>query len=163
MDGLKPALVGQYRAGLAELRDAVCACPDSLWTGGEHPRTTWRIAYHALFFTDLYLHQGVDGFKEWSKHRGDKVIDLWGEVDVCEPYTKEEVCEYLDELVGRLPELVEAVDLAAGENGFPWYGKAGMNKLDHYLMNLRHLQEHVGQVRDRLYSAGGDTDWIGKR
>lgn len=31
------------------LRDCVARCPDDLWSRGAHPRTFWRIAYHATY------------------------------------------------------------------------------------------------------------------
>ena len=41
-----------------------------------------------------------------------------------------------------------------------WY--PGMAKLSHELMNLRHLQGHVGQLSELLLARGIETDWIGK-
>jgi hypothetical protein len=36
-----------------------------------------------------------------------------------------------------------------------------MPKLDHQLMNVRHIQHHVGQLDDRLRLVGADLDWAG--
>jgi hypothetical protein len=54
---LRAALKEQYHAGLAMLAECVEKCPDDLWTSGTHPRTFWRIAFHAAFFTHNYLVQ----------------------------------------------------------------------------------------------------------
>jgi hypothetical protein len=55
MDELKQALKGQYHAALDMLRGAIEACPEEIWLGGVPPRSFWRLAYHTLFFTNLYL------------------------------------------------------------------------------------------------------------
>lgn len=54
-----------------------------------------------------------------------------------------------------------AMDLGAEESGFPWHP---MSKLEHQLVNLRHLQHHVGQLNDRLRAGVGEgVDWVGSR
>jgi hypothetical protein len=37
-----------------------------------------------------------------------------------------------------------------------------MSKLSHELMNLRHIQGHVGQLSELLMVAGIDTRWIAR-
>ena len=45
--------------------------------------------------------------------------------------------------------------------GFPWYR---MPKLDHQMMNIRHLQHHTALLSGRLRQVGGiDGGWIGGR
>ena len=69
---------------------------------------------------------------------------------------------------GAGPELVDAmvnsqldkIDLSSPESGIPWYK---IPKLDHIILNLRHIQEHAGQLRDRLLEAGIDQKWFTKR
>ena len=53
----KAALTAQYLGTLAMLRQSVERCPADLWkkTAGMRPRQFWRIAYHATYYTDLYL------------------------------------------------------------------------------------------------------------
>src|SRR5579859_5391607 len=62
---LRQALKEQYHAGLAMLAECVEKCPDDLWTSGTHPRTFWRIAFHAAYFTHLYLGQTLDAYQPW--------------------------------------------------------------------------------------------------
>src|SRR5580658_6594217 len=77
---IKSALKGQYHAGLAMLRQCVERCPADVWTSGTHPRTFWRIAYHAIFYTHLYLGQNEQAFRQWEKHRD--CGGLWAEPPV---------------------------------------------------------------------------------
>jgi hypothetical protein len=62
---LRQALKEQYHAGLAMLAECVEKCPEGMWLEGEHPRTFWRIAFHAAFFTHLYLGQNEEAFAPW--------------------------------------------------------------------------------------------------
>ncbi len=69
MDNLKPALKGQMHAALDMLRGAIEACPDELWVSGSPGRKFWDLAYHALFYADLYLQVREEEFVRWEQHR----------------------------------------------------------------------------------------------
>ena len=66
---VQAALKGQYHASLAMLKRAVEECSDDLWTGGDYPIAFWRVAYHTLFFTHLYLQPDEKSFRPWEHHR----------------------------------------------------------------------------------------------
>ena len=72
---LRQALKEQYHAGLAMLAECVEKCPEGMWLEGEHPRTFWRIAFHAAFFTHLYLQVRDEDFVAWEKHRDEVESD----------------------------------------------------------------------------------------
>jgi hypothetical protein len=55
-------------------------------------------------------------------------------------------------------ESLDAMDLTAEECGFSWYR---MPKLNHQLVNLRHIMGHQGQLAEILNELGIDTDWFG--
>jgi hypothetical protein len=156
---VKASLEGQLRAGLKMLRQCVERCPEQVWLGGSHPRTFWRIAYHSVFFAHLYLVQNEAAFSAWPKTRQD-VECLWATPPEVEPYTRDEIMEYIDMLVGQLNEIIQGLDLDSPDSGFPWY--PNMPKLDHELMSIRHLQGHVGQLSELLMANGIDTEWFGR-
>ena len=158
MESLRAALKGQYHASLVMLRQAVETCPDELWNAGNPPRQFWRLAYHTLFYTHMYMEDRVEDFRAWSKHRDDVESDAEREKMDAVPYTKAEILEYLVIVDNKVDARVEAMDLEAPECGIPWYK---MRKLDHQMMNIRHVQEHAGQLRDRLLEAGIDQKWVG--
>jgi hypothetical protein len=169
MEPLRRALKEQYHAGLAMLAQCVGECPDDLWLAGEHPRTFWRVAFHAAFFTHLYLGQDEAAFEAWPGRRAGVHHRLWhapGEVEPCElpegaeAYRPDEILDYLRFVDALVDPTVDRLDLAAAATGFSWY--TGMGKLSHQLMNLRHLQGHVGQLSERLMARGIDSDWVGK-
>src|SRR5438045_591196 len=82
---IRAALKEQYHAGLAMLRQCVERCPDELWASGKHPRTYWRIAFHAIFYTHLYLGQGEDAFQPWPGRR-EEFPEMWGKPWNFEPF-----------------------------------------------------------------------------
>lgn len=163
---LKAALVGQFRATLAMLRECIEKCPDAMWAAGEHPRTFWRIAYHTLYFTHMYLMPKREDFVPWEKHQNQGYI-LWDDDEDGMPpvettYSQVELLGYLDFMMENIDEWVQALDLESPESGFSWYK---IPKLDHMLLNLRHLGIHVGQLEELIYATGTvkELEWITKR
>jgi len=171
---LRQALKEQYHAGLAMLAECVEKCPEAMWLAGEHPRPFWRIAWHAAYFTHNYLAQNEDAFNgsvaDWplAVRSALGVSDTQKAIDV-EPYelpegvtplTQWEVGDYLAYVRGLIDATVDKLDLDSQETGFSWY--PDMSKLSHELMNLRHLQGHVGQLSELLMARGIDTDWVAR-
>jgi hypothetical protein len=159
------ALTGQYRAGLTMLRDCIVKCPDDLWPAGTHPRAFWRIAYHVLFYTHFYAMPDHETFTPWPGHVNHAIV-LWEDdrLDGIPPvettYSQADVLKYLDWVMESIGGWVDALDLDATESGFPWYP---IPKLDHQIVNVRHLGTHTGQLQELLMARGIDTDWAGKR
>jgi hypothetical protein len=141
---LKAGLKNQYHAALAMLREAIERCPDHEWLSRDHKNAFWQVAYHVLFFTHLYLQPNEAAFHQWTQHRGDD------DGTRGEPYTKAQVLEYWNFVDQLVDGAVDALDLESSESGFWWYK---MSKLEHQLVNLRHVQHHGAQLADRLRSA----------
>jgi DinB superfamily len=143
----------QYLATLEMLRGTVEKCPDTMWNDQADKNKFWHVAYHALFYTHLYLQPTEQDFKPWAKQR--KANDLSQEA---EPYTKEEILEYLAFCQQQVIELVPHLNLEA-ESGFYWLP---MNKAELQIYNIRHLQQHAGELMERLGShAEIEVDWVG--
>ena len=173
---VRGALKEQYHARLNMLRQCVELCPDALWTSGAHPRPYWRIAFHATFFTHLYLGQNEDAFNEsFVVGRAPSAVvtalgaERWTKCGEVEPYelpedappvSRLEILEYIAFIDGLVDLTLDTLDLDAAESGFRWY--EDMSKLSHELMNLRHIQGHVGQLSELLMADGIDIEWIAK-
>ncbi len=158
---IRDALKGQYHAAYRMLDECVEVCPDELWTAGEFPRFFWKIAYHAAFFGQLYMGQTEADFKPWSKHNP-AGWELWAEDAVeMEPYTKEEIREYITYVRSLVDETIDGLDLDTSDSGFHWY--KNITKLEHEILSIRHVQGHVGQLSERLFEAGIETNWISRR
>jgi len=74
-----------------------------------------------------------------------------------ESYGRDELLDYLRWVDGLIDPTIDQLDLDADETGFSWY--PNMSKLSHEIMNLRHIQGHVGQLSGLLMAKGTDIDW----
>ena len=146
---VRTALKGQYKAGLAMLRDCIAKCPDDIWAAGmplitpdpggrtneeREARTFWRVAYHALFYTHLYAMPREEDFVAWERH-DDLASNIWIGPDEPIPpkettYSQADLLGYLDWMVTQVDAWVDAVDLDSQESGFHWY--KDFPKLDHH-------------------------------
>ncbi|MEZ5162653.1 MAG: hypothetical protein R2688_02670 [Fimbriimonadaceae bacterium] len=104
----------------------------------------------------------------WCKQREDFVSfepdievthNVWDPISVDVFFSKEQL-GYCDQLFDACPGLVEKLNLEAEETGYYWY--KDMGKYEHQLVNLKHLQGHVGQLSELLMAEGIDIDWVSK-
>lgn len=160
-------LKSQYHAALAMLKQAIDQCPDEIWAARGHPSQFWQVAYHTIFFTHLYLQPDEKAFRPWEFAREEyQCLETlpWPPhrpPKLGEPYTKAQVLEYWQACDAMIDAGVDRLDLEADECGFSWYT---MPKLDHQLMNIRHIQHHAGELAGRIRSANGEPlDWVGSR
>lgn len=165
-------LKSQYHATLAMLREAVEVCPEDVWLEEEGQTAPWQIAYHALFFTHLYLQTHLEAYEPWGGHQtgvqhedGFPGPPLPGTdtslPELPDPYTRVQVLEYWALCDGMVDTCVDAMDLTDAKSGFYWYK---VSKLEHQLVNIRHLAHHAGQLIDRVRRrADLGTRWVGAR
>lgn len=153
------ALKSQYRASLMMFREAIENCPDTLWARGSDKNQTWQIAYHALYFVHLYAQPTLEDFIPWSGQHGDSQNDdcLPGTPDSSSAlplipiaYTKDEVLAYVEYCQSSIGPWIDRLDLASPSSGFSWYK---ISKLEHQLLNLRHVMQHTGQIMERVRSS----------
>jgi hypothetical protein len=158
MNDAKPIIAAQYRASLAMFRQAMELCPDDLWTASRHDPPFWRIAYHTLFFTDLYASEEAGIFAPWDQHVKDyESIDPLASID-CTPYTKDDLLAYTDRLSGGIVDRLEPLDMS-GPSGMPWLP---FSKLELQFYNIRHIHHHTGQLSTWLREeANAELDWVG--
>jgi DinB superfamily len=164
---IQSALKSQYHASLKTLRLAIEQCPDPLWDDpADGFAAFWRVAYHALFFTHFYLQKDQHSFAPWTRHRDE--AQFIGKLPwennrapkSSEPYTRDDIIEYWSVCDGMIDATVDALDLSAPECGFPWYP---MPKLEHQLVNIRHIQHHAAALATRLRrQAGVNVAWVGR-
>ena len=169
-EALRAILKSQYHAALAMLKETLERCPDDVWFSQAHVNAFWQIAYHTLFFTHLYLQPNEAAFRPWEGHQADvqHPDGIAGPADpesalplVPEPYTQAEVLAYWEVCDQMVDEAVDALDLQSPESGFHWYK---VSKLEHQLVNIRHIQHHAAQLADRLRAAEGiGIRWVGAR
>jgi len=163
-------LKSQYHAGLAMLKESIDKCPETLWLDAQPRNAFWQIAYHALFFTHLYLQREESDFRPWAEHQSatQNPDGIAGPPEpgnalplIPQPYSRTQVLAYWDICNDRVDGWVDALDLRSPNSGFPWYKTS---KLEHQMISLRHLQHHTAQLADRLRAALDiGVRWIGAR
>jgi hypothetical protein len=160
----KEIIQSQYLASLEMLKNAIVHCPKWMWADPKPKNKFWHIAYHAVFFTHLYLQPSEKDFKAWSKHR--EQYEFMGPLPwpphalpkIGEPYTQDEVLEYLTFCQGEVRECTPRLDLNKPQSGFSWLP---FSKLELQFYNIRHLQHHTGELCERLgTTAGVDVNWV---
>jgi len=157
---VKDALKSQYRGGLAMMKQCIELCPDDMWEAGEYPRSYDRIATHAVFFTDLYMRQTTEAHQNWKDVTPDDYADLDEDAPPDKHIDRQHLLDYLDYVYSEVDATVDGLDLETDDPGFYWY--KNISKMEHQMMNLRHLQGHVGQLSELLMAKGIDIDWIAK-
>ncbi len=145
----------QFLAALEMLRQTIEKCPENLWNDPTDKNKFGHVAYHALFYTHLYLQPAFEDFKPWPKC-GD-AHDLEKPAESC---TQEDILEYLTFCRQQVNEHVPQLNLEAG-SGFYWLP---MNKAELQIYNIRHLQQHTGELMERLWSrAEIEVGWVGTK
>ncbi|MCO5295461.1 MAG: hypothetical protein M9921_01250 [Fimbriimonadaceae bacterium] len=179
---LKAALKEQVHAAIAMLVDCVEKCPEDLWVSPSRKdvepddprhfciRNFWRIAFHGIYFTHLYMLQSVELFqrpKGLAVGDRDEFAPLWNLdrdpfdlPEECEPPTRQEMLDYIAHVDALVDPTVDGLDLESPESGVPWY--KNFPKLNHELLTLRHLQGHVGQLSELLMARQIDTNWVSR-
>ena len=143
----------QYLAALEMLKQVIVKCPAALWNapGDKDNDKVWQKTYHTLFFAHLYLQDTEKDFTAWEKHH---------DPDTGIAFLQDEVLEYLEFVKKHVRERVPALNLEAG-SGFDWLS---FNKLELQFYNIRHIQQHTGELYERLGTRENiKLDWVGKQ
>lgn len=163
---LKTSIWQQFGAAIDYLADTVSACPDEFWraslwkTPNHQPAFAqfWYIAYHTLFWLDLYLTGTEEGFlppKPFSLIEQDENGPLPERV-----YTKDELLAYLKDCRRTCQATIEALtdEMAERHCQFGW-GECSFMEL--LLYNLRHVHGHASQLNMLLgQNIGPQPDYI---
>jgi hypothetical protein len=155
----KQVIQSQYLAALEMLKQAIERCPEALWDVAEEKNKFWLVVYHTLFYVDLYLQKKLEDFKPWSKHQDGAQRPGAAPEKPFAVYTRAELLEYLEICRAHIAEQTASLDLEA-PSGFDWLP---FGKLELQFYSIRHIQQHVGELYERLGTrAGLDLDWIGR-
>ncbi len=154
----KPVIKSQYKASLAMLRQAIEKCPEALWTDASYQNPFWRLAYHTLIYTHFYLSPREEDFVPWDKFQKDLQL-LGREIPGTRIYSRAELLDFLTLVLDQVEIQVEALDLDT-ESGFDWLP---FNKLELQFYNIRHIQQHTGELCERLGAHGEvEVAWVGR-
>jgi len=162
------AIGSQFGAAIDMLDNALRACPDELWRirlwndPSMPPEFSefWYVAYHCLFWLDLYLSGAIEGFTPPAPFTLDE-LDPAGLLPD-RVYTKAELLTYLDHSRRKLQSTIESLTDERASRGckFTW-GEVSFVEL--LLDNMRHVQEHAAQLNLILgQNSASARSWVAK-
>jgi hypothetical protein len=139
---LKQILQSQFEAALCMLNQCIAACPPDHWESKIANGTFRWVAYHTLFFTDLYLSPSEHEFKLRDLH--ERGGDERGP-DLSPGLSQEETLAYVSLCRQKLHDSLaaETRESLEGDSGFSY---RCMTRGELYIYNLRHVQHHTGQL-----------------
>ena len=162
----------QFGAAIDMLDDALTACPDSLWRQPvwhdpsiPSERTEfWYIAYHTLFWLDLYLFGSEEGFVPPAPFALVEQDDAIGPLPD-RPYSRDELRVYLASVRQKCRAIIETMtdEKARQPVNFGWMSEGEVvSYLELQLYNMRHVQGHAAELSLVLgqHSVPADTDWV---
>ena len=149
----------QFGAAIDMLGDAIRLCPDHLWTvelwkdsDDERYGQFWFVAYHALFWLDLFLTGTQEGFAPPSPFLLGKLPER--------PYTKDQILAYLEVCREKRQLTIAGLtdEKAQQRCVFEWME---LSYLELQMYSMRHVQEHAAQLSLVLgqHDVAG-LDWI---
>lgn len=150
-------IISQYRAALEMLKRTILACPETLWHSADDGISFWQVAYHALYYTHLYLQEADQAFTPWSGHREEYHFGNEAGAPPAGAASKEVVLAYLAFCQQEVVDKVPATVLEA-PSGFDWLP---FTKFELQLYSIRHIQQHAGELMERLGSHAGAVGWVG--
>lgn len=161
----KTSVWQQFGASIDFLALTISACPDELWRASlwKTPHTKpefsqfWYVAYHTLFWLDLYLTGAEEGFvppPPFTLIEQDENGPLPARV-----YTKDELQSYLTACRQRCKATIDTLtdEIARRHCQFGW-GECSFLEL--LLYNMRHVHGHASQLNMLLGQNGiSAPDW----
>jgi len=144
---IKPILQSQYLAALAMLKQAIVKCPPAAWDDPRDKDRFWFVAYHTLRNAHLYLKAQEKGFPRLERRQRSKQGI---------PFSKEEILEKLALVEQDVAAQIPIMDLD-GKSGYDWIPT---NKLELQFENIRHIQQHTGELYQRLSAYNVKLGWV---
>jgi hypothetical protein len=154
---IRESIISQYLAALEMLKKTIAVCPEELWHNQGEGNKFSQIAYHTLYYTHLYLEDSEKAFHPWWGHREEYRFGGGAPNEASGSAAKPVVLDYLAFCQQRVREKVSSMDLETA-SGFYWLK---FTKFELQLYSIRHIQQHVGELMERLGPLAGEIDWVG--
>ena len=163
---LKTSIWQQFGACIDYLADTINACPDSIWLAPlwqtpDKPAEFaqfWYVAYHSLFWLDLYLTGTEEGFLPPPPFT---LIEQYDDGPLPERvYSKDELQSYLTDCRQKCRATIDALTDETVQHRclFSW-GECSFLEL--LIYNMRHVHGHASQLNMLLGQNGISTpDYI---
>ena len=166
-DTLTELLAHQFDASLCTLNLAVVRCPESSWNQRVAEWKFCQVAFHALFFADIYLQpsENVDALKRQTfhvEHKADfRDYEELEDHKQALMYERPFILSYLQNVRRKAQEMIarESANVLAGPSGFR---RRKCSRAELHVYNIRHIQHHAAQLILRLrLDTDVDVPWVG--
>jgi hypothetical protein len=163
----KEMLWRQFGAAIDMFGDTLRDCPDELWEKNlweDQPdqwvaagfSAFWYLAYHTLFWLDLYLYGAEEGFAPPAPF---DLVEMQPHETLPRVYSRAELLGYLETCRRKCRETISALTLEQA-NGLCRFAWGELPYAELLLYTLRHVMEHGSQLRMFLgQQAGKSTGW----
>ena len=130
----------QYLAALKMLKEVILKCPPSVWDARQDKDQFWYRAHHALYWAERDLYQAAWGVSvRWSGRR---------RPDAGVPISKGELLDYLAFIQQQIDPKGPGTRVASP----PRRRTIAPTKLERVIAEIRHVQQHTGELYERLGS-----------
>jgi uncharacterized damage-inducible protein DinB len=159
IDFWRSAIRQQFHAAIDMLANAIDACPDSVWSG-KGRGAFWYLAFHTLFFLDLYLSSEDEARFHPPPPFG--LTELDDDILPERAYRKDELFIYLEHCRKKLDVVMAGMTEAWTTDPCPFEFRA-MSNGELLLYNMRHVQHHAAQLNMLLRQATDSAPlWVSK-
>jgi hypothetical protein len=148
-------VTSQFEAALCMARQCIESCPAEHWESPIAKGTFRWVAYHMLFFADLYLSPSNEAFelRELHLRGGDEREDRFS-AGLSQAQTLDYLALCRQKAIASIA--AETIASLAGPSGFSWYP---VTRGEMHLISLRHIQHHTGQLSAFLRRLDADDRW----
>lgn len=155
---MRDAIHQQFGAAIEALEGAIRACPEPVWTSGDRWYQPWYLAFHTLFWLDLYLSESaLDYVPPAPFTRGELAPDVFPE----RSYSKQELLAWLGQCRAALADRLTTISTEEGASRRFRLHWGEMEAVELLLYNLRHVQHHAAQLNLLIRQSGGEpAPWV---
>lgn len=140
---IKTALWNHVGGSLDMLEQAIKSCSDQVWGKDFAFGEFWYITYHTLFWLDVYLSDGLEGFTPLTPF-GLSELDPAGLFPE-RVYSKDELLNYLAYCRQNAKQRIATLNQEKAKQ-LCIYGHNRGTVFDILLDNMRHVQHHTAQL-----------------
>ena len=165
IDTFKELLNSQFEASFCMLRQCLDGCPPAQWNAPVGQLQFCQVAFHALFYSDVYLGRDLAALRQQPFHQQHAGVFADYEELKKRPqqavYETDFIGDYLQHCRAKALQAVASETVASLQQrpGFDWLP---FSRAEVHVYNIRHLQHHVAQLSLRLrLDADVEIPWVG--
>jgi hypothetical protein len=133
----------QLGASIDALAKAIEVCPTGLWEDRSRNPEYWYLAYHTIFWLDLYLEDFPDNYHPPAPY-GLEELDPAGLLPPT-VYTQEQMLSFLAHGRARARRVLGSLTEQQGRAPYR-FGNVDLTVTEKFLYTMRHVQHHTAQM-----------------